>query len=315
MAVRVDCPHCGAPCQLAEEHQGRAVRCYRCSQVFTFRQPAAAPKTAVKPPPGPCRLDVGCASSRGRVRDRNEDSFLVQHLRWMNLDDWHEAALLIVADGMGGYQAGERASRTVIQAVGGLLMPLLTATLEGRTADGTEEAEVERALRTANAEVHAQASSDPACKGMGATAAVVLVRDNQVFIGHVGDCRVYHHRGGRLTQVTRDQTLVARMVELGQVSPQRALTHPARNEVSQAVGKRADLEPGRYRLELAPGDGLLVNCDGLTAHVDAADLEKVLNGPARTAQELARHLVEVTNERGGSDNCTVIVVCCERPGR
>ncbi len=212
------------------------VRCYRCSQVFTFRQPAAT-KTAVKPAPGPCRLDVGQRQFARLGGDCNEDSFLVQHLRWMNRDDWHEAALLVVADGMGGYQAGDRASRIVIQAVSGLLTPLLTASLEGRAADGTEEAEVERALCMANAEVNAQASRDPTCKGMGATAAVVLVRDNQAFIGHVGDCRVYHHRGGRLTQVTRDQTLVARMVELGQISPQRALTHPARNEVSQAIGK------------------------------------------------------------------------------
>jgi protein phosphatase len=296
---------------LAEEHQGRPLRCYRCSQVFSFRQPAAAPTTAVKPPLGPCRLDLGCASSRGRVRDRNEDSCLVQHLRWMSLDDWHEAALLVVADGMGGYQAGDRASRMVIQTVGSLLAPLLTAALEGQPWDGAEAAEIERAIREANDEVYAHAVGDPACKGMGATAAVVLVRDAQVCIGHVGDCRVYHHRGGRLTQVTRDQTLVARMVELEQITPERALRHPARNEVTQAVGKRADIEPAHYRLELAPGDRLLVNCDGLTAHVEAPDLEKILNGQASSsAQQLARQLVELADERGGSDNCTVIAVCC-----
>ena len=310
MAVRVDCPHCGAPCQLAEEHQGRPVRCYRCSQTFSFRQPAAVPTTAIRPPLEPYHLDVGCFSSRGRVRDRNEDSCLVQHLRWMSLDDWHEVALLVVADGMGGHLAGDRAARMVIQTAGSVLMPMLAAALLGQSWDGAEAAEVERAIREANEEVHAHAAADPACKGMGATAAVVLVRDGRVVIGHVGDCRVYHHRGGRLTQVTRDQTLVARMVELGQVTPERALRHPARNEVTQAVGRRADIEPAHYRLDLAAGDRLLVSCDGLTAHVEAAQLEKVLNGPVASAYQLARQLVELADERGGSDNCTVIAVCC-----
>jgi protein phosphatase len=261
------------------------------------------------PPAPPGRLDIGCASSPGRIRDRNEDSFLVQHLRWLSQGEFHEAALLVVADGMGGYRAGDRASRMVLEAVGNVLSPLVTAALTGSADDGAEAAEIDRAIREANEEINVQATSDPACKGMGATAAVVLVRGGQAFIGHVGDCRVYHHRGGRLTQVTRDQTLVERMIELEQITRERAKMHPARNEVTQAIGRRPEIEPAHHRLELAAGDWLVVCCDGLTAHVDAPELEQLLSG-AVPARDLSRQLVDLADQRGGSDNCTVVVASC-----
>ncbi len=122
---------------------------------------------------------------------------------------------------------------------------------------------------------------------------------------------MYHQRGGRLTQVTRDQTLVARMVELGQLTPEEALTHPARNDVSQALGKRFDLEPARYSLTLEREDWLIVACDGLHAHVEAPCLqEEIHRAAAAPASYLAQHLVHLANQRGGSDNCTVVVLHC-----
>jgi len=145
---------------------------------------------------------------------------------------------------------------------------------------------------------------------MGATAALVMVRDGEALIGHVGDCRVYHHRRGQVTQVTKDQTLVARMVELGQIRPEQALTHPARHEVTQAVGKRSDIEPGHYRLKLEPGDWLVIACDGLHAHVNRETLQEILNEEGRSARQLAQYLVDFTNQLGGSDNCTVLAACC-----
>jgi protein phosphatase len=119
---------------------------------------------------------------------------------------------------------------------------------------------------------------------------------------------VYHRRGDRLTQVTRDQTLVARMVELGQLSPQEALTHPSRNEVTDAIGRRFDLKPARYEVKLAPGDWLIVACDGLHAHVDDRLLDETIRKSAPSAAYLAHHLVDLANQRGGSDNCTVVAV-------
>jgi len=318
VSVRVECTHCGTPCQVPEAHLGKPVRCYKCKEIFTAVPPEPEPEVLLPdfdPPPAPaaCRLEVGAASSPGKVRERNEDSFLVQQLAWTSRDVAHEAALLVVADGMGGHQAGDRASRLTVRTVASHLAPLFAEGLADDTGGPDARAwaaAVEQAIKEANRAVLDQAASDLGCKGMGATAAVVLVRGGQALVGHVGDCRVYHQRGGKLVQVTRDQTLVARLVELGQLPPEQALTHPARNEVTQAVGRRADIEPAHYEVELRSGDWLVVACDGLHAHVDAEELEEALAEPGRSARQLARHLVDLADQLGGSDNCTVVAVWC-----
>ena len=169
---------------------------------------------------------------------------------------------------------------------------------------------IDYALLEANRAVHRKGQADPACKGMGATAEVVLIWGGRALIGHVGDCRVYHQRGGRLTQRTQDQTLVARMVELGTLTPKEARSHPSRNEVSQAVGKHTDLSPARYEIALAAGDWLIAASDGLHAHLEDADLQAEFARPASSAAERARRLAAAADERGGSDNCTVLCVRC-----
>jgi protein phosphatase len=113
-----------------------------------------------------------------------------------------------------------------------------------------------------------------------------------------------------LTQVTRDQTLVARMVELGKLTPAEALVHPQRNEVTQAVGKHTQLLPAAYPLRLSAGDWLVVACDGLHAHVDEPMLRAALMPASASAGNLAQQLVDLANQRGGSDNCTVVAVRC-----
>jgi serine/threonine protein phosphatase PrpC len=261
-------------------------------------------------PAPPLRLDLGAATSPGRVRERNEDSFLVQHLQCCSGDVWREFAVLIVADGMGGAAAGDRASGLVINAAGAALMPVLGQMLNGATKEsvGVGDA-VAAALREANRAVWDTAQQDPSCNGMGATAAVAVVGDADVFIGHVGDCRVYHWRGERLTQVTRDQTLVARMVELGQLTPKQALTHRARNEITKAVGMASNLDPAPYQVQLTAGDWLILACDGLHAHVEDAALQAEI-AAAKDAAQLAQRLIERADEGGGSDNCTVLTVRC-----
>jgi protein phosphatase len=277
-------------------------------------QAAPAPSTPAPPPPAPVqpvpgRLDLSGATSRGRVRERNEDCFAIQQWTWSAGEDIHEMALIVVADGMGGHQAGDHASRLVVATVAGWAFPLVGQCLadkdEARAAAALANT-LEEAIREANGVVHQQAQSDARYKGMGATAAVVLIWKGRAIIAHVGDCRVYHLRGSSLTQVTRDQTLVARMVELGQISEEEAAQHPARNEVSQAVGKRTTIEPGRYEQELQPGDWLVVACDGLTAHVDEKALQGEVSRAGQSATALARRLVDLANEGGGTDNCTVV---------
>jgi protein phosphatase len=139
---------------------------------------------------------------------------------------------------------------------------------------------------------------------------VVVFWDGKAIIGHVGDARVYHRSGEKFMQVTRDQTLAARMVELGQLSPREALSHPARNDLTQAIGHQADVKPASYDLRLVAGDWVIVASDGLHAHLEVAALEKNLVKPPPSASALAHALVEQADRAGGSDNCTVAVVRC-----
>jgi protein phosphatase len=254
-------------------------------------------------------LEIGSATSVGRVRQRNEDSFLVQQQSWANLDRRHELALVAVADGMGGYEAGDRASALVVRHLGEAFAPLLARALSQAATPEDVAALLDKAIKSANAAVLQQAQSDPHCQGMGATLAAVVVNDDQVRIGHVGDCRVYFVRAGDLKQVTRDQTLVARMVDLGTLTPEEARLHPQRNEVTQAVGKHPDIRPEAYQLQFRAGDWLLIASDGLHAHVDETGLlAAVLE--AKSPGGLAQHLVSLADEGGGSDNCTVVAICC-----
>lgn len=269
------------------------------------------PAKTVEPAGSSCRLVVGSATTRGRVRDRNEDSHLVQQCTWGNLDQRHDIALIVVADGMGGHNAGDRASGLVVRAVGNVVTPLLNAAMSAAAPAAAVLAEtLDKGLQEANRLVVQTAKDDAACKGMGSTAVVVLVWDGRAFISLIGDCRVYHWRGSKLTQVTRDQTLVNRMVELGQLTEAEAEKHPRRNEVTQAVGKHGRLQPARYEVALQRGDWLVASCDGLYAHVDNAMLQEAIAKAGASASVLANRLIELANQGGGSDNCTVVTVHC-----
>jgi protein phosphatase len=297
---------------VAEQHVGVAVRCGHCGQQFTARD-LVRPTSTPTVPSGPPRLDIGSATSVGRVRRRNEDSFLVQHLVFSTLDECHEIALLVVADGMGGQNAGDRASGIVIRSVGSALAPLLGGALSGQFASATPDAltqTIEFALQEANRAVYRAAQREPAFKGMGATVAVALIWDGRVLVGHVGDCRTYHLHGDQLECVTRDQTLVARMVEQGTLTPDEAARHPERHLVTQAAGTRFDIKPDLHRLQLVPSDWLVIACDGLYTHVNESSIRTELLQPSLSATRRAHRLVELANADGGSDNCTVLAVNC-----
>jgi serine/threonine protein phosphatase PrpC len=256
-------------------------------------------------------LDVGVATSPGSIRPRNEDSYFVQQLRWSNLDQRRDVALVVVADGLGGHEAGDRASGLTIRTIGASLAPLFAEALSDPQADLTAPRLTEamrRALQDANRAVHAEAQKRPEWRGMGATVAAVLVADGQAVIGHVGDCRVYHASAERLRQVTCDQTLVARMVELGQLSEEEARAHPSRNEVTHAIGRHPDLAPAFHEVKLATGDWLLAASDGLHAHLSRRELQGVLDQSPVFAIALANHLVRLADQGGGSDNCTVAAI-------
>lgn len=271
-------------------------------------QPAPPIPAPASAPQGSPWLDVAVATTVGRVRERNEDSCLMIRQSWNTMGQQRDMALLVVADGMGGYEAGDQASRLAIRKLGGILSALLEAGLNGTLPEPGAglSTSLDLALRETNKAVVHEARTNPSCKGMGATVVVTLVVDSQVFISHLGDCRAYHHRGDKLTQVTRDQTLVARMVELGQLSAQEAENHHLRNEVTQALGKRGDVEPSTHQLTLERQDWLVLCCDGLPTHVNDAALKDQIR-QATSPRQLAHQLVDLANAGGGTDNCTVVV--------
>jgi serine/threonine protein phosphatase PrpC len=300
------------------------------------------------------RLDVAAWSTIGMVRAGNEDAVSVYHTADCRLDDTDEAALVLLADGMGGMAAGEVAAAVALHSLrqsllscppfsAGLpptplpepppeppapeppaptdggeqvepppgpppVVPQFTADPESeeRTIDAHAE-RVSAALREANRRVNAVADAHHGSRGMGCTAEVVLVDGGTAVVGHVGDSRVYRMRRGKLIQVTRDHTLVSRLMELGQLTEAEAEIHPRRSELHQAIGGRPDVHPDIFTVTLEPGDWLLVCTDGLTNQVTTEAIQGVLD-EARNAERAARRLVNLALYEGAIDNVTVAVI-------
>jgi protein phosphatase len=263
------------------------------------------------------RLDIAAWTTTGMVRTGNEDAFSVLHGIDARMDDLNEYVMVLLCDGMGGYEAGEIAAALAIREMRSFLLgQQIFAALTGAEApkeavDPKKYQEVLRdALKHANKEVFA-ASRTPGKgkRGMGCTAECVYIDTRNVITGHVGDSRVYHLHRGRLTQLTRDQTLVNRLVELGQLTPAEAENHPRKNELQQAIGGQPDVLPGLYAGKLMRGDWVLVCSDGLTNHIGHKELETMLTREAaNSAEEAARRLLNLVNLRGATDNATIVVV-------
>ncbi len=263
------------------------------------------------------RLDIAAWTTTGMVRTGNEDALTVLHGVDTRLDELTEYAMVLLCDGMGGYDAGEVAAALTINEMRKYLLdqPIFAALTgkEGPTdaVDPKKYQEVLRdALKHANREVYTAARTPGKGKrGMGCTAECVYIDSRNVIAGHVGDSRVYHLHRGRLVQLTRDQTLVNRLVELGQLTAEEAEDHPRKNELQQAIGGQPDVVPGLYAGKLMRGDWVLVCSDGLTNHISNKELETMLTREAaNSAEEAARRLLNLVNLRGATDNATIVVV-------
>jgi protein phosphatase len=256
----------------------------------------------------------------GRVRTTNEDQFVTATLMralWIEQSSLQQAQMqygddrghvFIVADGMGGAQAGETASAVAVGAIEQFLLNALRWLL---TLDGSEEAEVLRdfkvALRSADASVVAAAANNPGLSGMGTTLTMAYSLGSDLFIAHVGDSRCYLHRAGELHQLTRDHTLVGELVDKGLIQPEDAGAHPYRHVITNVVGgPKAGLHAEVHRMTLEPGDTLVLCTDGLTGMVTDDQIATVVQG-STTPRAASEELVRLANERGGRDNVTVVV--------
>lgn len=261
------------------------------------------------------RLDIAAWTTTGMVRTGNEDAMTVIHRMESVQDELRESALVVLADGMGGYEAGEIAAAMAIRNIRQHLTANPTLAEFHGEAGSAEQAlpnavrdAVFAALVEANRVVFQAARSGTGKRGMGCTAEVVAIDGCNFVVGHVGDSRTYHFHAGRIHQVTRDQTLVNRLLELGTLTEAEAETHPRRSELQQAIGGRAEVEPAIYEGKLAAGDWLLICSDGLTNHLTADELKQMLESEATSAEMAARRLVNFANLRGATDNTTVVVV-------
>lgn len=228
---------------------------------------------------------VAAKSDVGRVRQGNEDSYLVQE------------PLFAVADGMGGHLGGEIASATTIETI-------TQAVDEEPPHDSARLAAI---VRRANSAVWEKAQGDPQLRGMGTTCTLVLLEGEELHVAHVGDSRAYLLRGGELSQVTEDHTLVNRMVREGRLQPEEADRHPQRSIITRALGVDAEVEVDELSLGVEEGDRLLLCSDGLTSMIDFSTLRDALVGES-SPQAAVDRLVELANEAGGEDNITVVLV-------
>jgi PPM family protein phosphatase len=248
-------------------------------------------------------LDIGQATDVGRVRESNEDALLALELP--------PAALVAVADGLGGHAAGEVASALAVQT---LREAFERAAGEASSASPGEPAgspgeALRRAFERANGAVWEAALADPARAGMGTTLVAALVRaDGRVTIANVGDSRAYLLAGGRARLLTRDHTWVAEQVAAGALSEGEARRHPYRNVLVRCIGADAAVRVDVSEdVRLEPGVALVLVSDGVTAYLEGPDLAREL-GAAATAQEVAERLVGQAVRRGGADNATAVVV-------
>ena len=228
---------------------------------------------------------VAAKSDVGRVRQGNEDSYLVQE------------PLFAVADGMGGHLGGEIASATTVETI--------TKALAEEPPHDT--ARLAAIVRQANAAVWEKAQGDPELRGMGTTCTLVLLEGQELHIAHVGDSRAYLLRAGELTQVTEDHTLVNRMVREGRLKPEEADRHPQRSIITRALGVDSEVEVDELSLGVEEGDRFLLCSDGLTSMIDFDALRTTLTEES-SPQAAVDRLIDLANEAGGEDNITVVLV-------
>jgi PPM family protein phosphatase len=219
----------------------------------------------------------------GRQRNANEDSHFTK------------APLFVVADGMGGAQAGEVASKAAAESFAGEL------------PEAAPERMLEQTIEGANRTIHELARKDPGLAGMGTTitAAIVDLEAEEVAIGHVGDSRAYRLRGGRFEQLTRDHSLVEEMRRKGQLTDAQAEDHPQRSIITRALGPEPEVQVDLQTVPAQAGDVFLICSDGLTTMLDDEKIAHVL-GRATSLQSAVRALVDEANRAGGRDNITVV---------
>jgi serine/threonine protein phosphatase PrpC len=225
---------------------------------------------------------VASVTDTGRKRRHNEDAYVM------------EPPLFAIADGMGGAQAGEVASRLAAAAL-----------KESGAGDGGAE-RIVALIQEANRRVYNRSSTDPNTSGMGTTITVALVENDRVAFGHVGDSRAYLIRDGRMEQLTEDHSLVNELLKSGKLSQEEAESHPQRSVITRALGTDPDVDVDTFSVPAQTGDLFLLCSDGLTDMVPEDAIFEVVERNRDDIDAALRALVKAANRGGGEDNITVV---------
>ena len=248
-------------------------------------------------------LDVAMLSHPGMVRPHNEDSIFGDA----------DTGLVVLADGMGGYNAGEVASGIAVKVVSGGLTAELSSGRELSKVDvqsGLTHAALllQQQIAAANKGIYEAAQTRPECAGMGTTIVAAVFHGNRVSIGHIGDSRCYRLRGEKFEQLTHDHSLLQEQIDAGQLTPEQAKYSLNKNLVTRALGIEAIVPPDITEYRLEADDIYLLCSDGLTDMVEPDVLHTMLGRGRANLAKVAADLVDLANENGGRDNISVILV-------
>lgn len=230
----------------------------------------------------------------GRLRRANQDAFCCGELPG-------NAVYAVVCDGMGGANGGDIASSNAVK----IIKDYVESSYREDMNSNSVKALLQSSMCGANVRLHDIARTIPSLSGMGTTAVAVIVSENIAHIAHLGDSRAYLIRGGEITQITKDHSVVQSMVDCGQITKEQARNHPRKNVITRALGIKSEIEAEYNEIDFFEDDKLLICSDGLTNYVEDAKIAEVLSNNSENAAET---LINLANEAGGGDNITLVII-------
>ncbi len=246
------------------------------------------------------KLDIYGLTDEGLVRDHNED-----YISWNP-----ESGLVILADGMGGHNAGEVASELAVKSVTEALEEVLSPDVIDACEMDFKEV-VHDAVIFANDEINLHAKTHPECTGMGTTIVMTLFHNDKVILASVGDSRIYRFRKGELKQVTTDHSLVQEMIDNGYMSEEEAINSTNRNLITRALGIAEEVDVDVTEHSIEKKDIYLLCSDGLSDMITDDKIFSILVKSRQDLERATKDLVELAKEHGGHDNVSVILVACK----
>ena len=246
---------------------------------------------------------IGMLTDVGQVRTVDEDSILAADLSFGVNSESSKFLLLAVADGMGGHAKGEEASKIALNAIARAVIPdLLNNTPFTKI--------LEKGIQNANQDILDYTAKNPEASGMGTTSVCAVVKDNQIHLANVGDSRAYRVSDDEICRVTKDHSYVQALIDEDEITEEQAREHPRKNEITRAVGIMPSIEVDTMKLTLDSDESLLLCCDGVIAHLSDDDIHKIIRD-SPDPQTACQEIVDMANERGGSDNISLIILSSE----